>query len=184
MRIIGGEYRSRLISIPKGVAIRPTQDKVREAVFNLLGDIAGRSSLDLFAGSGAFGIEALSRGASQATFVENNLRCVQTIRTNLEALGIAEDLYNIIKANSLSVMPRLEKEPERFGLVFMDPPYYRDLARKCLINLDSYDILSPNSLIVAEHFKKDGLEADFRTLFKEKERNYGGTVITIFRKII
>ena len=184
MRIIGGEYRSRLISMPKGVEIRPTQDRVRESVFNLLGDVSGRSCLDLFAGSGAYGIEAMSRGAAYVTFVENNFKCSQTIRENLESLDINESQYNIIKTNALSVMPRLAKEDIKYDLVFMDPPYYKDMARKCLINIDSYDILSHIALIVVEHFKRDKLTLDLNTLILHKERQYSDTIISIFKKVI
>lgn len=183
MRIIGGEYRSRLISMPRGVEIRPTQDKVREAIFNLLGDVSGKSALELFAGSGAFGIEAISRGARYAAFVDNNFRCAETIRANLESLGVAESRYEIIRANALSLLPRLEKEAEKFDIIFLDPPYYKGIARKCLINIDSYDILSPIGLVIVEHFKKDNLTLDLKSLALEKKRQYGDTLVSIFRKI-
>lgn len=183
MRIIGGEFKSRLIMMPKGVEIRPTQDKVRQAIFNLLADVNGKRVLELFAGSGAFGIEAISRGASYTAFVDNNFRCTETIRTNLESLHIDMGYYGIIRANALSVLPRLAKDKEKFDLVFIDPPYHLGMAKKCLINVDSYDILSPNSRVVVEHFKKDVLETDLKSIIPEKERKYGDTVITIFRKV-
>jgi len=182
MRIVGGEYRSRLISMPKGVDIRPTQDKVRQAIFNILRNISGLKVLELFAGSGASGIEAVSRGASDVTFVDNNLICIETIRSNLESLTIPESKYELIHANALSIFPRLEKGGYRFDLVFLDPPYYKNIARKCLINMDSYDILTSHSLVVVEHFKKDNLNIDLHNLVFEKERGYGDTIISIFRK--
>ncbi len=182
MRIIGGEYRSRLIEMPKGVEIRPTQDRVREAVFNIIGDVSEKKVLDLFAGSGASGLEAISRGAAHSTFVDVNSRCTGTIKTNIESLNIQEYQYDIIRGNVFAVLMRLEKEAEVFDMVFVDPPYYKDLARKCLICLDYYDILSPNALIIVEHFKKDSLETDLEVLKLEKEKMYGDTAITIFKK--
>lgn len=183
MRIIGGEYKSRVIAMPKGVDIRPTQDKVREAVFNILGDVSGKNVLELFAGSGAFGIEAISRGAKNVTFVDNNFRCTQTIRANLDLLDAPLDKYDIIKTNALSVLPRLAKQEEKFDIIFLDPPYYKDIAKKCLLNIDSYDILSPVGLVIVEHFKKDALNAELKGLFFTDKRRYGDTVITIFKKI-
>lgn len=183
MRIIGGEYRSRLISMPKGVDIRPTQDKVRQAIFNVLGNnVAGANVLELFAGSGAFGIEAISRGAKYVTFVDNNSICIRTIRQNLGSLAVPEDKYELVWANALSVFPRMEKEGNRYDLIFLDPPYYKNIARKCLSNIDAYDILSPNCLVVIEHFKKDSLALDLNNLVFEKEKQYGDTLISIFRK--
>ena len=100
MRIIGGEYRSRIIAMPKGAQIRPTQDRVREAIFNILADVNGKRVLDLFAGSGAYGLEALSRGASHAVFVENNSRCLATIEANISSLKIPESRYEVMRSSA------------------------------------------------------------------------------------
>jgi len=187
MRIIGGEYKSRQIAMPKGIEIRPTQDKVREAMFNILGDVSGKAVLELFAGSGAFGIEAISRGARSVTFVDNNFRCAQTIRTNLESLGVDKSKYTIIKGDALKFPARAGQAGAgnlvKFDIVFMDPPYYKDMAKKCLINIDAYDIVSRTGLVLAEHFKKDALDAQLKGLFFVDERRYGDTIITIYKKI-
>jgi len=182
MRVIGGLYRSRLIDMPKGVEIRPTQDKVREAIFNILGDISGKSVLDLFAGSGAFGIESLSRGASKAVFVENNIRCMQTIEKNLESLQISSDQYDVIKMSALRAIYDLEIKGLKYDIVFMDPPYHKDLAKNCLINLDSCDILSQFATVVVEHYRLDELDFDLETLVSYKERMYGDTVVTFLKR--
>lgn len=182
MRIIGGQFKSRAISMPKGVDIRPTQDKVREALFNMLGDINGKKVLELFAGSGAFGIEALSRGAEHVTFVDNNFKCAATIRANLESLGVDRLHYDIIKANAISEPSKLAKDGNKFDIVFLDPPYYQELAKKCLISMDAYDILSPNSVVLVEHFKKDVIPQDFKTLTFEEARRYGDVTISIYRR--
>jgi len=182
MRIIGGQYRSRIISMPKGVEMRPTQDKVREAIFNILGDITGCRVLELFAGSGAFGIEAISRGAAYVTFVDNNFRCVETVVSNLKSLGVGNDSYNVIRSDAIKVLPKLETGGEKFDIIFMDPPYYKELSKKCLISVNSYDILTPVGLVLVEHFKKDILPADLNIIRLDQERRYGDTVITIFRR--
>ncbi|MFA6142303.1 MAG: 16S rRNA (guanine(966)-N(2))-methyltransferase RsmD [Candidatus Omnitrophota bacterium] len=183
MRIIGGEYRSRVLQMPKGAEVRPTQDRVREAIFNILGDIAGKSVLDLYAGSGAFGLEAISRGAAHATFVDNNARCLTAIEQNIETLAIPEPKYEIVRSNVSIVLPRFDRDGEKFDIIFMDPPYHKELAKNCLINIDYYDILSGFGLIIVEHFKKDSLEADLNTLEKITERKYGDTSVTMYRKI-
>jgi len=182
IRIIGGEYGGRFIAMPKRVEIRPTQDKVREAVFNILGDINDKNVLELFSGSGAFGIEAISRGAKYVTFVDNNSICLETTRENIGSLGVDESRFELVRANALSVLSRLEKQESKYDIIFLDPPYYKNIARKCLINIDSYDILSQIGTVIVEHFKKDSVSLDLNSLVFEKERRYGDTVISIFRK--
>ncbi|MDO8535389.1 MAG: 16S rRNA (guanine(966)-N(2))-methyltransferase RsmD, partial [Candidatus Omnitrophota bacterium] len=184
MRIIGGEYKSRSIAMPRGVEMRPTQDKVREALFNILGDINGKKILELFAGSGAFGIEAISRGAGSVTFVDNNFRCVQTIKSNLRSLDVPDSKYNIIKADALKSPAKLNGACEKYDIIFLDPPYYRDMAKKCLINIDSCDIVAPVGLVIVEHFKKDALDTELERLVFIDERRYGDTVITILRRTL
>ena len=183
MRIIGGQFKSRIISMPKGVDIRPTQDKVREAIFNILGDMSGKRVLELFAGSGAFGIEAISRGASAVTFVDNNFKCAATIRANLEALGIDRAFYEIARLNAISATAKLAKENDKFDIIFLDPPYHQDLAKKCLINMDACDILAPIGIVLVEHFKKDIIPTDFKTLVFERDKKYGDVIISIYRRI-
>jgi 16S rRNA (guanine(966)-N(2))-methyltransferase RsmD len=182
MRIIGGEYRSRIIGMPKGAEVRPTQDRVRESVFNILADVNGKRVLDLFAGSGAYGLEALSRGADHVTFVENNSRCLATIESNIESLKIPESRYKVLRSSAYMVLDRLYRDEETFDLIFVDPPYHKDMAKKCLIYIDYYDILSPIGLVIAEHFKSDRLDAELNSLAPGTARKYGDTVITIFKK--
>ncbi len=182
MRIIGGQFKSRTISMPKGVDMRPTQDKVREAIFNILGNITGYRVLELFAGSGAFGIEAISRGAGYVTFVDNNFRCVETIAANLKSLGVGSNQYNIAKSDAVKILPKLDAGSEKYDIIFMDPPYYKDLAKKCLISVNSYDILARVGFVLVEHFKKDVLPTDLANLYPIQERRYGDTVITIFKR--
>ena len=182
MRIIGGEYRSRIINMPKGADIRPTQDRVRESVFNILADVHDKRVLDLFAGSGAYGIEALSRGAGHATFVENNSRCLAIITSNMESLEMPEARYDVMRSSVTSALERFAKDGEKFDIIFVDPPYHKDMAKKCLIYIDYSDILSLTGLVVIEHFKSDSLETELDSLIPQKEYKYGDTVISVYRR--
>jgi 16S rRNA (guanine(966)-N(2))-methyltransferase RsmD len=182
MRIIGGEYRSRIIEMPKGAEVRPTQDRVRESVFNILADVNGKKVLDLFAGSGAYGMEALSRGARHATFVENNSRCLAVIESNLESLNISESRYTVLRSSAYMVVSKLDQDGDKFDVIFVDPPYHKDMAKKCLHYIDYYDILTEPGLIVVEHFRADDLGDDLENLLPGKVYKYGDTVISIFKR--
>ncbi len=182
MRIVGGVYKSRTIEMPEGVDIRPTQDKVRQAVFNILQDVSGMAVLELFAGSGAFGIEALSRGARHATFVDNNMKCVQTIRKNLGKLKVDASLYGIIRLNALEAASKLNKKAKKFDLIILDPPYYGEMAKNCLITIDNHDILTQSALVVVEHFKRDKLPDGLKNIALLAERSYSDTKISIFKR--
>ncbi len=177
MRIIGGTYRGHRLAAPKG-ATRPTTDRTREAVFNLLQsrtDLREARVLDLFAGSGALGLEALSRGAAEVTFVEKAGAALGVIRKNAAALGVA-DRCRIVRADALRW---LERDAEsRFDLVFADPPYALDgLAR--LPDLVRPH-LAPGGLFVLEH----GGAADFEAHpAHETSRAYGQTVVSLFQPV-
>jgi len=183
MRVIGGEFRGRILRMPKGVKIRPTQDRTREAVFNIIRQRVPESAvLDLYAGSGAFGIEALSRGAQSALFVDNNIKCMKAIKNNLLVLGDRPNLAELLKYDSVKAISRLGKEGRRFDIVFLDPPYYGKSARNCLINIDACDILSPRGIVIAEHFKKDEIPEETPLLRRFERRKYGDTAISFYCK--
>jgi 16S rRNA (guanine(966)-N(2))-methyltransferase RsmD len=166
---------------PKDERVRPTQDKVREAIFNILAEkIAGASVLDLYAGSGAFGIEAVSRGAKRATFVDTDGRCLAAIRGNLKTLEIPPDETRVLKSDAIKAIKRLSAEGERFHIVFLDPPYKMDMAKNCLITISKYDILATTCLIVAQHHRDERVTPEEIGLSLYKERRYGDTSISIF----
>lgn len=178
MRIISGKYKGRLVRMPKG--IRPTQDKVRKALFDILGDIAGMSFLDLFAGSGAVGIEALSRGIEKVVFVEKERACVKAIDDNLSLLHCLH--YSVIASDTAEAIRILSQQDERFDLIFLDPPYYNDLAKKALQTLSAYDILTPTGFVIAQHFKKDNLPDSLGDLMLFKQARYGDTALSFYKK--
>jgi 16S rRNA (guanine(966)-N(2))-methyltransferase RsmD len=178
MRITTGKYRNRKLHMPRG--IRPTQDKVRKAVFDILGDIEGLTFLELFAGSGAVGFEALSRGVAQLTLVECNRNSVLAIKRNIALLkACACNLYHLESEKAIKL---LNFDKKRFDIIFTDPPYHEDMAKKILQTLEAYDILSPNGLIVVQHSRLEQLPKDALKFSLIKEAKYGDTWLSIFRK--
>ena len=178
MRITTGLYKGRQILMPEG--IRPTQDKVRKALFDILGDIEGVSFLELFAGSGAVGFEAVSRGAKNLTLVELNRECLLVIEKNIEALKVKA--CDICPKEADDAIKALHKNKKRFDIIFLDPPYYKDMLKKTLQTLVDYDILAPSGLVIAQHFKKDNLPDALGDLALFRQAHYGDTQLSFYRK--
>jgi 16S rRNA (guanine(966)-N(2))-methyltransferase RsmD len=193
MRIIAGKHKGRALKMPAG--IRPTQNKVREALFDILGDIEGLAFLELFAGSGAVGLEAVSRGAGEAVLVEDKRECVLAIEQNIARLG--EGGCTLYPLEAEAAIGRLSREGRSFDLVFLDPPYRKGLvapgfeggagvplsaAKKTLQLLSGCDILTPHGLVIVQHFKRDELPEACGELNLIKEARYGQTVLSIYRK--
>jgi 16S rRNA (guanine966-N2)-methyltransferase len=170
VRIVAGEFRGRRLTAPRGVRTRPTADRVREALFSMLGDVTGAHVLDLYAGSGALGIEALSRGAESAVFVERDPRAVAAIERNLESLGLQEEVLR------QDVGRFLRRGSGTFDLVFCDPPY--DSASRLAGPLTErlLEVTSEDARIVTESDKRNPLELPFPLV---TERTYGDTRIAI-----
>ena len=170
MRVIAGEYRGRRLKVPPGVRTRPTADRVREALFSMLGDVSGARVLDLYAGSGALGIEALSRGAGSAVFVDRDPRAVAAIERNLESLGLEQE---VLRQDAVRFLARARGT---FDLVFCDPPY--DSASRLAAPLAQGlpALTSEHARIVTESDKRNPLELPFPLI---TERTYGDTRIAI-----
>jgi 16S rRNA (guanine966-N2)-methyltransferase len=173
LRVVAGEYRGRRLKTPAGRATRPTADRVREALFNILGDVSGAVVLDLYAGSGALGIEALSRGAAAATFVDDDARAVAAIRANLEAFGA---VGRVVKRDAMAFLSG--EEGATYDLVFADPPY--DSAPELGTGLSELlpQVVADDAVIVTESDKRSPLEL---SLPLADERTYGDTRIAIHR---
>ena len=170
--------------MPNG--IRPTSEKVRGALFEILkGRIAGVSFLDLYCGSGAIGIEALSRGAREVSFVDNRLKCIKTLKKNLGGLEIL-GLYNIniYIGNVITLLKRFNrKKSMSFDIIFLDPPYYKDIAKNTLIAISNCDILTRNALLIIEAYKKEDLPESSGSLEKFRTYRYGDTKLEFFNRI-
>ena len=182
MRVVGGRLRSRPLAGPKSDAVRPTADRLREALFNILahsyGDpVAGARVLDLFAGTGALGIEAISRGAAYALFVDEGVEARALLRDNVEALGLG-GVTRIFRRDAAKLGPVHPLEP--FSLVFLDPPYGKGLAQKALASAREGGWLLPEAMIVVE----EAAEATFKAPngFAELERRqYDDTEFVFLR---
>lgn len=189
MRIIAGVAKGRHLYSPKGLRIRPTLDKVREALFNILGEVVqGSSVLDLFAGTGAMGIEALSRGAETCLFVENYGPAVETIKKNLKISGL-ESKARVLKMDVFKALPLLSEKGEHFEIAFLDPPYSllekrreRERLFHLLEDLAQQGILSTPGIVALEH-RKQRIETPecLGRLLRFDERIYDDTQLTFWR---
>jgi 16S rRNA (guanine966-N2)-methyltransferase len=187
MRVIGGSLRGRRLSAFKGVRIRPTTDRVREAVFNIITALLPRSrALDLFAGTGAMGIEALSRGVDEAHFVDSNSTSVEIIKKNIEELGLSERA-KIIKKDVDGFLDTITKSAERYDLLFIDPPYNAGITVQTLEKVAASEALEKGAIVVVEAGKHEPIEGEildrgFSGLTQIDFRKYGDSLIYIFKR--
>ena len=182
MKILGGKYKGQNFYMPAG--IRPTQNVLRAAIFDLLGhDLSGLSFLELFAGSGAVSLEAISRGADEVVIVDHNDLNAKTIRENCELLGI--DLggnFSLVHDDAFKSVKRLSEEPKRFDIVFFDPPYGQKLAKKTLKLLTLRDILHPQSLVMVQLETSEKLEIP-EDLTVLTQRRYGSSYLFLLQRV-
>ncbi len=177
MRITGGTGKGRRLRVPAGSRVRPTSDKVKQALFNILGGkVSGSLFLDLFAGTGGIGIEALSRGAQQVFFVDDSRSSLEATRHNIDQAGFG-DKVKVIPSRAESY---LKKAQEQFDVIFLDPPY--SLDQDPLLHLvSSSGVLKPDSTVVFEHFKKQKSPETAGRLVLDREAVYGDTVLAFYR---
>jgi 16S rRNA (guanine(966)-N(2))-methyltransferase RsmD len=182
MRIISGTYRGLHIKSLKGADLRPTSDQLRETLFDVLGpSVEGSRFLDAYAGSGAVGLEALSRGAQEVTFIEHHRPAAALIRQNLAALGI-DSGFHVLTCSVLTGLERLELEGARFDYVFLDPPYqeireYHHVLRQ----LARSELLLPASLVIAEHSRHCFLEEAYGALRRTRLLRHGDAQLAFYR---
>lgn len=183
MRLTGGLERGRRLRAPRGALTRPTAAKVREAIFNILGPPPDGSVLDLYAGTGALGIEALSRGAPRGVFVERDHQALVALRRNLRELGL-EDRTSVVGADVRSALRRLSATGERFCWVFLDPPYVKE-TEGVLAELGGGALLSPCAVVIVEHDRRHrppgASGSSVGGLFLTDRRAYGDTELSFFR---
>jgi 16S rRNA (guanine966-N2)-methyltransferase len=180
VRIIGGRLRGRKLQTFKGSEVRPTADRVREALFNILGrQFIGANVLDLFAGTGALGIEALSRGAQTAVFVDNNSRSLDLLRRNLDRCAL-QNCSRTIQWDIVRNLACLNGYPETFNMVFLDPPYHRGLVPMALRYLEASGCLASGAVLAAEHEVGMATEIESARFTCTDNRRYGRTALSFF----
>lgn len=183
MRVISGTARGISLNAPEGMGTRPTTDRVKENLFNMIQhEIREKSVLDLFSGSGALAIEALSRGALEAVLVEPDKRCYTVISENLQRTRLISQA-RIIQASADAGIRQLQREGRRFDLVFMDPPYQQGWVLTTLSQLTEAEVLNPQALIVVEHESTDPSPEQVGKLRKTHEKKYGRTALSLYREV-
>jgi 16S rRNA (guanine(966)-N(2))-methyltransferase RsmD len=184
MRVIAGTYRSRLLSAPHGMRTRPTSDRLRETLFNILAPrLEGCRFVDLYAGTGAVGIEALSRGAQHVWFAENAAPALASLHENLTSLKITRD-FTLEDRGVGAMLQRLSKLPEPIDLVYLDPPYEDEDEYSGTLNffgsVRGQEILGPNALVVAEHSRKAKLAMRYGVLEQTRLLKQGDAALSFF----
>ena len=179
MRVISGKARGKILKTPDGVLTRPTSDRVKEAMFSIIQfDLPGAKVLDLFAGTGQLGIEAISRDASKAVFVDEREEACKLVRENLKRTGF-ESCSAVVRSDYMSF---LKNTKEKFDIIFLDPPYAEVFLENSIKMITEIDILQTNGIIVTERPLDKELPWNFPGFTRSKDYKYGNTLITLFRK--
>jgi 16S rRNA (guanine(966)-N(2))-methyltransferase RsmD len=183
MRVISGSAKGRRLATLHSWALRPTPDRVREALFNILGaSIVDARVLDLFAGSGAIGLEALSRGAYSVVFVESHAPACRLINKNVRLCGL-HTAATVWQDNVLQAIPALKSRGVRFDLIFLDPPYQASLVEDTLTQLSDGVLLAPTGVVVAEHFFKRQLQEQYGQLHSSRLARFGDVALNFYRRV-
>ncbi len=177
MRIVAGDYKGRRLYMPEGNDVRPTTEKVKEAIFSMLQfDIPGAIFMDVFSGTGSIGLEALSRGAKCCYFCDSSKASLGLIKKNIE-LCRAQAKSRILPGDYTKTIAGL---PEKADIIFLDPPYREGLMPDCFDKIREYDRLEEEGIIVAEHGEREKLPDEMAGYFKIKEKKYGTIVVSIY----
>lgn len=178
MRIISGDLKGRRLKSVGKLKIRPPLDKVKQAIFDILkNDIVDKEVLDLFAGSGSLGIEAVSRGAKKVIFVESSFKNQKLLKENLKMLNL-EDKVEVVLANVSRFLDVLAEKKIKFDLIFIDPPFLKNWAQKILDKIEQYQLLKPEGIVVLHHHKKEIPETVSLSLIKQ--RKFGDNLVSFY----
>jgi 16S rRNA (guanine966-N2)-methyltransferase len=180
VRVVAGRYGGRRLKAPRGRTTRPTSDRVREALFSVLGELQGATVLDLFAGTGALGIEALSRGGAKAVFVERDAAALDALQANLGALDLTATVAEVRRGDARAALRAARKRCETYDLIFVDPPYDDAQAWGRELSVALPPLLAPAGRVVVESDRRAPLGLKLETQQdRQQQRRYGDTTITI-----
>ncbi|MFS0879861.1 16S rRNA (guanine(966)-N(2))-methyltransferase RsmD [Metabacillus niabensis] len=180
MRVVSGNFKGRQLKAVPGMTTRPTTDKVKEAIFNMVGPyFDGGLALDLFAGSGGLGIESLSRGIDKCIFVDREIKAIQTIHKNLEACR-AEQLAEVYRNDADRALKAIIKRQLQFKLIFLDPPYKLQKLEALIKTMSDHNLILDNGYIVAEHGNEFVLPHEIGEYIQVKHETYGISSITVY----
>ncbi len=181
MKIGSGRFRGRSLHVPKGLKTRPTSGRLKKALFDIIAaDLPGAVVLDLFAGAGALGLEAISRGASYVVFVERRKAAVTAIESNLEKLGVA-DQADVFQGEATKALHHLSKRHEWVHVVLLDPPYDSGVYETVMRRIDETSIVAPEGLVIIEHHHKCELEEAYGRLCRDRLVRAGESCLTFYR---
>lgn len=180
MRVIAGEYRGRKLEAIEGMDIRPTADKIKGSIFNMLGNaVIECSFLDLFGGTGGVGIEALSRGARNVVFIDAGIKSIKVLKDNLKHLNIKENV-EVYHTDYETAIKKLNKFNKQFDIIFIDPPYRNGMAQNALVNIDRNPILAQSGIIIVEHDSKEEMPQKVGSLIKYRVKQYSNTSLSFY----
>jgi 16S rRNA (guanine966-N2)-methyltransferase len=183
LRVVAGIVKGHKLKTVKGMKTRPTSDMVKEALFNIIaGYVKEAEVLDIFAGTGSLGIEALSRGAKSAVFIDTDREAISVIRQNLESTRLANKA-EIIKGDAFSVLDRLGSAQRKFDIILLDPPYHKNFVNETLKIVQKHGIIKPDGIIAVERDEHDSVNEAFGTLKLVRDQKYGGTVLSFYRLV-
>ena len=188
MRVVAGKFKGRRLKTLKGSAVRPTADRVKESLFRIFAErVVNANFLDLCAGTGSIGLEALSQGARSTSFVDSNYHCIRIIESNLEMCGFdrRQPHIRLIHLDVRKALARLGKRQAKFDLIYFDPPYAAKIHESCLKLIAEGDLLLPTGVLVVEHRKVQGIDWTESLILDElvlsRQERYGDTMLSFYR---
>lgn len=184
MRVIAGKYKGRRLNTLKNLSVRPTSDRVKESVFSIIRhQLVNATFLDLCAGSGNIGIEALSQGAKQVTFLDRNRKCIRMIEQNLESCGLdsQDSQVQLLLSDAFKGIHLLSKQKRTFQLIYFDPPYDTGIYKKCISQISDTNVLESTGFLLIEHHKITHLPSEIGLLSCVRLNKYGDTCLSLYR---